>query len=308
MSSVVPQRLRKGDLIAVVSPASPPQQSSRLARGVDALLEQGFRVRLGLSVGLEQGYLAGDDALRARDINDALMDPSVRAIFCTRGGYGSARLLPLLKWDALRENAKILLGFSDITALSLAAYAKAGMRTFAGPMVAAEFGSGILPATADALWDMLMRPVSKRELAVGPDARTLRAGKADGPLLGGNLAVLTSLIGSPWLPSFKDSILFLEDVGEPVYRIDRMLLQLRYAGVFDGIAGVVLGRFTGIPDASKDRPLLDVIEEYLLPLQVPVMHSISFGHIPDKITLPIGTPVALDAGGCRLTMVAAAVR
>ncbi len=296
MKSFIPQRLQEGDLIGVVSPASPPHDNARIARGISYLLSRGFRVRIGNGVGIKSGYFAGSDRVRRQDVEAMFADEQVRAILCSRGGYGSARLLETLDWDVIRNNHKIFAGFSDITALSMGLFAECGLMTFAGPMVAAEFADVISPVAENAFWEMLMQPQPQRELQAGNAVRTIRAGRAEGQLLGGNLSVLCSLIGSPYLPRFAGSILFIEDVGEQVYRIDRMLLQLKYSGILKQVAGVVLGSFTAVPPAPQDRDLDEVFEEYLLPLNVPIIAGFPFGHIKDKITLPIGAWVMMDGG------------
>jgi muramoyltetrapeptide carboxypeptidase len=282
-------------MVGVVSPASPPREDVLIPRGLSALLAAGHYPRIGRSVGSRKGYLAGSDALRARDIMEMFYDDRIRALFCTRGGYGSARLLDLLDYGFIRTHPKILVGFSDITALSLALYAKSGLVTFAGPMIAAEFASGLRPMASTALWDMLRVRRQTRNLPDCDETRPLRPGIAEGTLLGGNLTVLCSLIGTSWLPDFRGAVLFLEDVGESVYRIDRMLLQLRQSGMLRRISGVLLGSFTGMPAEVPNRDLDDVLKEYLLPLGIPVLADFPFGHIPEKITLPLGGKVRLDA-------------
>jgi muramoyltetrapeptide carboxypeptidase len=278
-----------------VSPASPPKDDALIMRGVSALLAEGYAMRLGWSVGARDGYFSGSDQVRATDIMAMFEDDRIRAIFCTRGGYGTARLLDRLDYSIIRKHPKILVGFSDLTALSLALYTKTGLITFAGPMVAAEFASGILPIAAEALWDMLRRRRNTRVLPGCGGTTTLHGGVAEGTLLGGNLTVLCSLIGTPWLPDFREAVLFLEDVGESIYRIDRMLLQLKQAGLLRRLSGVLLGGFTSIPTETPNRDLVDVMEEYFLPLGVPVLSGIPFGHVPDKITLPIGSRIRIDA-------------
>jgi muramoyltetrapeptide carboxypeptidase len=303
MKQILPPRLRPGDLIGVISPASPPHDSARIARGIDYLLSRGYRVRIGNGVGLRSGYFAGSDRVRLQDVHDMFEDEHVHAIFCTRGGYGSARLLQEMDYDLVQAHPKILVGFSDITALTMGLLARSGLISFAGPMVAAELADDIPSLVETALWDMLSRPAMQRELELGSAARTMRAGRAEGPLVGGNLSVLCSLIGSSWLPSFDGAILFIEDIGERVYRIDRMLLQLKYAGILDRLAGIALGSFTAIPESAADRALDEVFEEYFLPLNIPVLHGLPFGHIREKITLPVGARVRLDAGKCTLTVI-----
>ena len=292
--SLIAPRLRDGDIIGLISPSSPPRDDALVLRGVSALLGMGHYVRMGMSVGAKKGYLAGSDFLRATDIMDMFSDDRVRAIFATRGGYGAARLLERLDYGFIRKHPKILVGFSDITALSMALYAQTGLVTFAGPMVAAEFASGIDPMVSEALWSLLRKGASSRNLPGCEETEVLAEGVAEGTLLGGNLAVLCSLIGTPWLPDMRRAVLFLEDVGEPVYRIDRMLLQLRESGILRGLSGVLLGSFTAIPATKPDRDLSEVLNEDLLPLNIPVVTGIPFGHIPNKITLPLGSRVRMD--------------
>lgn len=300
MKTIIPPRLRSGDLIGVVSPASPPHDTSRLARGISYLLQRGFRVRLGTGVGLRNGYFAGPDRVRRMDLEEMFEDEQVRAIFCTRGGYGSARLLEGLDWSLIRQHPKIFVGFSDITALSMGMYAKSGLVTFAGPMVAAEIADEMSAAVEAALWESLMKPKPENRLQIGDGTQTIRAGRAEGVLIGGNLSVFCSLIGTPYMPDFSDAILFFEDVGEDVYRIDRLFLQLKYAGILQKAAGIVLGSFTAVPEARQNRPLDEVFEEYLLPLNIPILAGFPFGHIREKVTLPFGAMVRVNAGKGKL--------
>lgn len=305
--TLIPPRLQHGDIIGVVSPSSPPRDETHILHGIAALSAEGHYLRIGRSVGARDGYLAGSDALRAGDLLDMFTDERVRAIFATRGGYGAARLLGQLDYAVIRRHPKILVGFSDITALSLGLFAKTRLVTFAGPMVAAEFASGMLPVTADALWRILRRRLGRQKLPHCEQTHIMSPGSAEGTLLGGNLAVLCSLVGTPWLPDFRGAVLFLEDVGESVYRIDRMLLQLREAGILRGLAGVLLGGFTAIPEDQPDRELPEVLNEYLLPLEIPVLTGIPFGHFPEKITLPLGSRVRIDTQKRSVTVLQAVV-
>lgn len=271
-------------------------------RGISALIGQGYYPRLGLSVAAHDGYLAGPDLIRARDMREMFEDDRIGAIFCTRGGYGSARLLELLDFEIIRARPRIFVGFSDVTALALGFYARTGLVSFAGPMIAAEFASGIRPSTAEALWDMLCHPRKTRRLPQFSSTVPLRGGTAEGTLLGGNLTVLCSLIGTPWMPDMRGAVLFIEDVGEAVYRIDRMLLQLKHAGILGVLSGVMLGSFTALPDERQHRDLDEVFQEYFLPLSIPVLANVPFGHIPDKIVLPIGSRIRLDASRGQATI------
>lgn len=293
--ALIAPRLKPGALVGVVSPASPAHDDALIMRGLSALIGQGHYPRLGMSVAARDGYLAGPDTIRARDVQSMFEDDRIGAIFCTRGGYGSARLLELLDFEIIRTHPKILVGFSDITALALAFHATTGLISFAGPMVAAEFASGMRATTSAALWDMLYHRRKTRRLPHVETTQTLREGLVEGTLLGGNLTVLCSLIGTPWMPDMRGAVLFIEDVGEAVYRIDRMLLQLKHAGILGMIAGAMLGSFTAIPADRQHRELDEVFREYFLPLSIPVLTHVPFGHIPDKIVLPIGSHIRLDA-------------
>jgi muramoyltetrapeptide carboxypeptidase len=257
-------------------------------------------------VGSEEGYLAGSDDLRVHDIHEMFLDERVGAILCTRGGYGAGRLLDLIDYDLVREHPKVLVGFSDITALSMALLSQCGLITFAGPMVAAEFAGGASAMVDDAFWQMVTAKRARRVLTLGEE-KVLREGQAEGQLIGGNLAVYCSLIGSRYLPDPKGSILFLEEVGENVYRIDRMLLQLKHAGILGAVSGVILGSFTAIPDDEPNRELDAVLREYLLPLDIPILTDFPFGHIPEKVTMPMGANVKLDTKKRQLTVTQAVV-
>lgn len=302
-----PRRLEKGDLLGLISPASPPKDDRRIPRGISALLARGFYVRVGWGVGLRDGYLAGPDRIRAQDVMDMFLDDRIGAILCTRGGYGSARILDLLDYGDIRRNPKILVGFSDITALSLAMYAHAGLVTFAGPMTTAEFAGGILPETEDAFWEMLQVRKDRAILSRGEEV-CLVEGEAEGVLLGGNLSVFCSLIGTPHMPDLHDAILFFEDVGEDSYRIDRMLQQLRQSGILEQAAGIVLGSFSAIPESDQHRDLDTVFREYLIPLGIPILKDFPFGHIPLKVTMPIGAHVRLQADRGLLTVIEPVLR
>ena len=234
------------------------------------------------------------------------IDERVGAILCTRGGYGAGRLLDLLDYDLIRAHPKILVGFSDITALSMAMLSKSGLLSFAGPMVAAEFGDEPAEITENAFWKMITDRGARHILTLGEE-ECMQDGIAEGVLIGGNLAVYASLVGSAFLPDPSGKILFLEDVGENVYRIDRMLLQLKHAGILNAVAGIVLGSFSSIPDDKPNRDLDTVLREYFLPLRVPVMTGFPFGHIPAKVTLPFGARVKLDTKKRQLTVLQAVV-
>jgi muramoyltetrapeptide carboxypeptidase len=234
-----------------------------------------------------EGYLAGDDPRRLAELWAALEEPETAAILCARGGYGTMRLLDRLPTDRIRRARKLLVGFSDVTALH-AAWARAGLRSLHGPMVATlgDAREGLVDRFVGALTGG--RPAPRPLEPVVP-------GRAEAPLLGGNLAVLASLSGTPYFPPLAGSVLFLEDVGERPYRVDRMLTQLRLAGVFAEVAGVVVGAFTECKPGPDGVTVESVLRDRLGDLRVPVAFGLPAGHVEDNLELPLGAPVELDA-------------
>ncbi|MDH7515233.1 MAG: LD-carboxypeptidase [Bacteroidota bacterium] len=307
----LPSRLRRGATIGLTAPASPPPSVATVAKAVKYLRGKGYGVVYGDSIGASgYGYLAGDDELRASEIEAMFADPSIDAVFCVRGGYGSARLLPLIDYRLIRRRPKIFVGYSDITALSLAFWSQTRMPTFAGPMPVSDMGKPLDAESERSLWDTLCR--ARQEYTVFRAARslyeTIVPGVCEGRLLGGNLTIVTSLLGTPFEPDWRGCILALEDDGEHVYRIDRMLCHLRNAGVIRGARGVLLGAFTSIPPDEPNREFRDVLFEYFAPAGVPVLSAPLFGHINPKYTLPIGAWVRLDAGRGSLRVVERVLR
>jgi len=306
-----PRRLPAGGTIGVVAPASPPISDELLNNGITYLEKQGFRVRIGDAVRSKRGYLAGSDEERVRDINKMFADPEIDAIIAVRGGYGCARFLHLLDYELIRRNPKIFVGYSDITALHCAIYNRTRLITFAGPMVAADFGSEINSQTEAYFWSLIMEPKPGVRLSFG-DLSGLKFGTQrsfTGPLLGGNVAVLCSLIGSAYLPGFNRTVLALEEIGEAPYRIDRMLNQLKMYGVFDKLSGILLGQFTDCKQ-DNDRPTLtldEVFDDYLSDLAYPVLDAVPFGHEKQKITLPMGAYIRYIPDQNLLTIVESAV-
>jgi muramoyltetrapeptide carboxypeptidase len=250
------------------------------------------------------GYLAGSDTRRAAELNRYLRDPQVKAIVCARGGYGLLRILPLLDSDALRSRPLPIVGFSDVTALLAWAHVTAGVRSIHGPVVTQL---GELPASdPQALVRLLEEPAP-----TGPWYRELKAvvpGRARGPLLGGNLEVLSRLVGTRYLPRLQGAILVLEEVGERPYRIDRTLTQLLLAGVLDGVAGVIVGRLEKCDEPDGTAPTaLEVVRERLAPLGVPFCVGAPVGHGERNKPFPFGAPALLDATAGTLELAEGAV-
>ena len=300
---LLPVPLVRGDTIGLVSPSSATDDSFNLQLAREAMEAFGFKVTAGPHLGSRYGHLAGTDAERAGDLNAMFADPEVRAIVCVRGGSGAARLLPLLDYDAIRRNPKVLLGYSDITALHCALQAKTGLVTFHG-----QIGSGSWNAFNA---DQFRRVFFERELMdyrnkveAGDElvprrnrTITIRGGKVSGELVGGNLTVLAALAGSPYLPDFRGKILFLEDVSEAPYRIDRMLSTLKLMGALDKISGFIFGECTDCKpgDGYGSLTLEQIFDDYIRPLKIPAYRGAMIGHIREQFIIPVGGKVELDA-------------
>jgi len=305
-----PRPLSPGDTLGIVAPASAPPDPTAIDRGVAVLEQLGYRVKLARNVRRRRGFLAGSDRERADDLMKMFADRRVRAILCVRGGYGTARLLARLDYGTIRDQAKILVGYSDLTALHCALLTKARLISFHGPMLNSDFASGKVPRFTLQSFQRTLSAATKpadrlrQDVAEGYSARTvkgLRAGTAQGQLIGGNLSILCTMIGTPWQPDFRGRILFLEDVGEPPYRFDRMLTHLLNCGLLQQVAGIAIGLNADCEDpkaktAKEYRQTLeDVLRERLLPLKVPVLLGLPFGHTPLNATLPVGIRARLDA-------------
>ncbi len=300
MDIVKPPRLLKGDLIGLIAPASTPSAPEKIEKGVRYLEQLGYRVKVGNHVLDQLGYLAGTDKDRADDLNAMLKDKQVKAIFTIRGGYGTPRILSLVDYRAARRNPKILVGYSDITALQLALLKTTGLVTFSGPMSGVEMWNSIDPYTEEHFWRVVTSP-SKVGFLQNPDNEALsadRKGKATGRLLGGNLSLLISNLATPYSPDYRRAILVLEEVDEAPHRVDRMLTQLLNAGILRSIRALLLGRFTDCVPSDSTKPHLTV-EQVLAgvkqALKVPVLSNLQYGHIPKKLTLPLGLRTQVDA-------------
>lgn len=313
-----PPPLTAGSHVFLLSPSGPlagPEQLEQATNSADSL---GWRITVGSSALLQTGYFAGSDDQRAFDLNAALRDESVDGIWCLRGGYGAARLLPLID-DALREMAgrdrtQALMGYSDITALH-AAWQRHGMVSYHGPTARSAlspFSRMHFVNTVQyvAKCDEDGRGQPYETILSAEQARCLIPGRATGRLAGGNLALLASLCGTPWEMDLRGAIVVLEDIDEASYRVDRMLTQLMLAGSFDECAGFAFGQFTNCPDSSHDatRPVDAILNELALRIGVPAIMGVPVGHIEDQWTLPLGAVATLDADGRTLTVSRTAVQ
>ena len=297
------RRLQRGDTLALINPSGAIHEREPYRVATESLQALGFKVREAPNLRARYGHLAGSDAQRAADVGAMFADPGVHGLLAMTGGSGGNRILPLLDYAQIRLTPKFLGGFSDLTALINAVHAKTGLVTFHCPMAASEWNAFSVEHFRGTLLDaqamLLANPKEDDGNIVSKTGRitTLRGGRARGPLLGGNLAVLTSMAGSPYWPAFDGAILFLEDVNEYIYRVDRMLSTLMLNGVLQRLAGVVLGAFTNCEpgDGFGTLTLDEVFDDYFLPLKVPVYRGAQFGHIKRKFTLPVGLDVEMDA-------------
>jgi muramoyltetrapeptide carboxypeptidase len=288
-----PKPLEAGAHVALVAPAGPLQKPEELSRAQENARTLGWEPIVGPHATERTGYLAGHDRDRLNDINRAIRDPKIAAIWCLRGGYGMMRILPGIDYDALSRTPKVILGYSDITALHGAVQRKCKLVTYHGP-TARE-------ALTDFSRDSLQRAVVQQTDSCGaaPNAREINAGSAEGRLVGGNLAVLSSLCGTPYMPDLTDGILILEDINEPVYRIDRMLQQLKLSGALNGCKAIVFGDCTSCPEDAGGAEagvgrFDDVLAELAHTLGVPCLAGIPLGHIAEQWTIPLGAMGKLE--------------
>lgn len=299
MKTIKPPYLKKGDLIGLISPASTPDNLERINEGVRYLESLSYRVVIGKNVGKVRGYLAGTDEERLSDLHEMFSNKNVKAIFCVRGGYGTIRFLDRVDYNLIKKNPKIFVGYSDITALQLAIFKKTGLITFSGPMAAVDFSGEVNQYTAENFWRMITstKPFGKMKNPDNEKISCLNHGHAKGILLGGNLSLVCSLLGTPFLPEFKKSILFLEDVDEKPYRIDRFFAQMKLAKIFDKVSGIVLCNFTNCEETDstkKSLTLNEVVYDYFSKIKKPTLYNLIYGHINPKNTMPIGVNAGID--------------
>jgi muramoyltetrapeptide carboxypeptidase len=306
---IKPKRLKAGDTVAVIAPASGLSKES-FDKALQNLESLGLKTKVGKSARGIKGFLAATDKERLDDLHAAFADSTVSAVWCVRGGYGAARLLPDIDYNLIRKNPKILIGYSDITSLHLAISQNTGLVTFHGPVAASELSDYTKAHVVNAL--MNLSAPYKIEISEYNKANesnlfkteTIVSGKCRGHLIGGNLSLLAALAGTPFaLQNMKGKILFIEDVGEQPYRIDRMLTQLRQSIDLHSLSGIALGIFEDCnPKTADTQSLIDVIKDRLGDLGIPVVYGLSFGHIRDQFTMPVGIEAELDADNATMTL------
>lgn len=312
---VKPKRLEPGDTVGLVSPASITFDPVLIDIVREILTALELKMKLDPSALNRWGYFAGTDAERAGAINAMFADPDVDAVLALHGGWGSARVLPMLDYELIAKHPKIFVGYSDITALLLALYARSGLVTFHGPTgnstwnnFSADYFRRMV-FDGEALTMENPKDLGDNLAQVQDRIRTITPGTARGRLAGGNLTVLSSIVGSEYLPDWKGHILFLEDINEEIYRIDRMLTQLKLAGVLEKISGFVFGKCTDCDAGSgfSSFTLEEVLNDHIRPLGIPAFHGSMIGHVKNKFTVPLGIEVEIDATQGVITLLEPAV-
>lgn len=288
---IIPRRLQPGDLIAITAPAS-PLALEQVIKAKNQLRAWGFQVKIGSTCFQEKGYLAGLDEDRGRELNHFFNDNEVKGILCLRGGYGSLRILQELDYDMIKKNPKIFIGFSDITALHIALQQQCQLVTFHGPM-AAQIANGLDPLSSKSLFKVItedkalgvMNHMQQEEMDY------LVAGMGEGEIVGGNLTLITATLGTPYELETKNKLLFIEEIGEEAYRIDRMFTQLKLAGKFSEVAGIILGDF----NHSNSIEIFSLIREELSLIGKPVLKGLRAGHCTPNLTIPLGVKARLSS-------------
>ncbi len=297
--AIRPSRLHRGDTIGIVAPSSPFDQKA-YQRGIDVIHQAGFATLEGDGLFRRQGYLAGSNQQRAEQFNAVLADDRVQAVMCARGGFGSLKILDRLNFDAIGRKAKAIVGFSDITALHQAVFHRSNLITFHGPTVTTLGHCDDITVGA---WRTALTNGAPLTLDLS-SAAVLRPGAARGLVRGGNLATLCHLVGTPYLDSFQDVLLVIEDTGEALYRIDRMLSQMQMAGLFDRITGLMLGSFK---DCGPADALYALILELFEAYDIPIVAGLDIGHGNCNITMPLGIPARLSTGQGTLEFLSSAL-
>ena len=315
---ILPRQLRPGDLVGLITPATYVADPDRLALTERTLKYFGLRARWGKSVGKKSGYFGSPPDERLDDLHSMFRDQEVKAVFAIRGGYGSEHLLDRVDYDLIRRNPKIFIGYSDITALHLAINKFARLVTFHGPIVLSQFTEYTQQYFRRALFDakpigLLSNPPESDQLRPVHAIRAIRPGRASGLLIGGNLTLITTTMGTPYEINTRGKILFLEDVDEETYRIDRMLTQLRLARKLDEAAGIIFGECNGCgprdykPSLESNYSLGEVLDNILESIKAPILSGLTIGHTADQLTLPLGVMATLDANAGTLEITGSSV-
>jgi muramoyltetrapeptide carboxypeptidase len=305
---IKPKRLKKGDTVGIIAPSS-GVSDDEFSKTIQNMADLGFKTKVGKYTKAVNGFLAGTDKERLEDFHAAFADKEINAVWCIRGGYGATRFLPKIDFNLIRKNPKIFVGYSDITALHTAIHQNTGLVTFHGPVAASTYSD----YTKKHAVNTLMNPAASYKIELSPDnianesglfkTETIAKGKARGKLIGGNLSLLTAVAGTKsGLKNTKGKLLFIEDVGEKPYRLDRMFVQLKQSVNLSELAGIALGIFEDCnPPDDNSQTVFDVVKDQLGNLGIPVIYGLSFGHIRDQFTLPIGVEAELNTETATIT-------
>ncbi len=305
-SIIKPKALKKGDKIGLIAPASNVSEYEDINIACDVMRWLGFEPVVGKNVMNQYGYLAGKDKERADDLNEMFARNDIKGIFCIRGGYGVMRMLPYIDYDTIKKNPKVIIGYSDITALLQAIYVKTGLVTFHGPVALSTFNDYTMEYLKKAIYtnstigEIKNPPTPAGKVETENRIIKICSGKGTGRLIGGNLSLLVSLIGTPYDIDYTDKILFIEEIGEEPYRVDRMLTQLWLAEKLQKLSGIVIGKLTDVkpsdykPSFDNTLSIEEILRTRLEPLKVPAVYGYMIGHIKDKVTMPLGVKATLD--------------
>lgn len=293
-----PKKLKLGDTVGLIAPSSPTSTLERVEMAKEKMIQMGFKVKVGKSAYERYGYLSGSDEIRAEDINCMFADPEIDGIICLRGGYGTPRILDLIDYEIIRKNPKVFLGYSDITALHIAFNQIGNLVTFHGPMVSSDMLGEFSEFTKDSLFKTIMKNevIGLIENPIGYEINALSGGIAEGIVTGGNLSLISSTIGTAFEIDTRNKILFIEEIGEEPYRIDRMLNQLRLAGKLNDAIGIIFGDFNNCVPSEENQSLTleEVINDFIRPLKIPIISNFRAGHCEPQITIPFGVKIRLD--------------
>ncbi|NMB26912.1 MAG: LD-carboxypeptidase [Tissierellia bacterium] len=303
-----PKGLKFGDTLGVIAPASPTTRE-KVGKSYKKLMNLGFKVKMGKSCYEKCGYLAGSDSLRAEDINQMFKDEEIDGIICLRGGYGTSRILDLLDYELIRNNPKIFIGYSDITALHIAISKISKIVTFHGPMVSSDIIDNFSDFSKENLYNFILKDRFNLGIIknpIGEEIEIINGGVAEGLIIGGNLSLIVNTLGTPYEIELKDKILFIEEIGEEPYEIDRMFTQLRLSGKLREAEGIILGDFNNCiaknSGYGNSLTLEQVIEDIIKPIGIPTIYNLKAGHCEPMVTLPFGVLARLNADKKKLTI------
>lgn len=306
---IKPKGLVLGDTVGIIAPASPDTREN-VEKSNKKLTQMGFKVKMGKSCYEKYGYLSGPDILRADDINSMFRDTEIDGIICLRGGYGTLRILDLLDYQVIRNNPKVFVGYSDITALHIGINQISNVVTFHGPMVSSDMVECFDSFSKESLYNFILKDRFDTGIIknpIGEGIETINGGIVEGPIIGGNLSLIVSTLGTPYEIDLKGKILFLEEIGEEPYRIDRMFNQLRLSGKLEEAKGIILGDFKNCSsdDSRKDNSLTleQIIEDIIKPVGIPSISNLKAGHCKPMVTLPFGVQARLDGNNGELTII-----